>query len=715
VRSASGPWEARIPRRGRLVAVVLLVGIAACGHARPRAPAFPDAPLELSDDADRDQAIDQLWVLPYGPARDGVRNAIVTALAHRIDAAIEDDQPLVARELLFQLCSLWRDDPQAVGTGLTTQIPLLRRLRATFAKEGAMEPTIATLALLAELEPAERGKHVGEIEEMLAFADELAVVEHGPGSERSQPIRLLAPTALVLPLPWIVDRYVALLEARQAAVSALIQQQGSPSIELLRAHPDFIHTAHRIANVLARAGRADEIHTHLAKLSGIYGTDRELSNIADDIAAAPKPEAYFELARQLRGDKVAADPAAALGAALRGIARFPKDASLYASAAEHSAALGRIDQPIALYESAIDNDTEGDSTIALRLGKLYAERIARLANGGRPGAATTAWTELARYTDSAAKRTPNDVWRQVAAIAETSLGRGLVSQGRLADGEQALVASLQRAPSIEAYETLTTIAMKTDRLVLAGRYAQDGLGMLAGDSSGDRYHRAKLGRLAGDIARARGHNKEAAQLYLDALRAWAQLGEDKHLPRAVAAERKLEFGRVEWYLGNTNDSVELVQQAVDVDPDSATTCSTAVAFLVEIGRSMEAFDTLHRMIGSPEIGELNKVYAALWVVGDARWRGVEPDRLATEYLATRHGDLWYEQLAEAATGRLEHAKLAAAATTGSRRAELAFYTAVLGLDGSSRAARRAQLQHVVEAGLVMDAEYDLAKQYLATP
>ena len=44
-----------------------------------------------------------------------------------------------------------------------------------------------------------------------------------------------------------------------------------------------------------------------------------------------------------------------------------------------------------------------------------------------------------------------------------SLGRGLVSQGRLADGEHALVASLQRAPSIEAYETLTTIAVKTDR------------------------------------------------------------------------------------------------------------------------------------------------------------------------------------------------------------------------------------------------------------
>src|SRR4029077_14572696 len=113
---------------------------------------------------------------------------------------------------------------------------------------------------------------------------------------------------------------------------------------------DFIHTAHRIANVLARAGRADEIHVHLAKLAGIYGVDRELANTAEDIAAAPKPESYFELARELRSDKSAADSAAALGACLRGLVRFPKDASLYAAAAEHSAALGRIDQPIVLYE-----------------------------------------------------------------------------------------------------------------------------------------------------------------------------------------------------------------------------------------------------------------------------------------------------------------------------------------------------------------------------
>jgi tetratricopeptide (TPR) repeat protein len=688
----------------RLAAVLVLVG---CAAASPKRPMFPDAPLQLRDDTDRDQAIDQLWVLPRGPARDAIRGEVAAALGRRIVDAIEEDQQPVAQELLFQLCSLWRDDPQAVGPGLAPQQRLVERLRAMFAKSGAIEPTIATLVLLAEID--HRTDRQAELDEILGFADDLAEAEHGDHAQRAQPIALLQPTALALPLPWLVDRYVGLLEARQRTVADVLNKQGA-TFELVRAHHDITQTSHRIANALARAGRADEIHAHISGLVGI-GADRELAAKAEAVATHATPAAYLELAMALRNDKNAPDPGAALATCLRGLARFPTDASLYAAAAEEAASLGRIDQPIGLYEASIQNDSEVDSTVALRLGKLYAERIARLAMGGRPGAASNAWHELARYTSSEARRAPNEVWAQVAAIGETSLGRGLVSQGRLDEAEHELVASLGRAPSIDAYETLATIYFKTNRYSSARRYTTAGLALLGGETSGDRYHRAKLQRIAGDVARARGKQRDAAGLYLDSLRAWASLGEDKNLPHNIAAERKIDFGRVEWYLGNTGEAIELVQQAVDTDPDSASTCTTVVAFLLEIGRTQEALDTLHRTLGSNEIGELYKVYAALWAVGDARWHRATPDRLALEYLASRHGELWYELLAEAATGRLELAPLAAAATTGPRRAELAYYTAVLGLDPATPPRRL--LEQVIDAGLVMDAEYDLARQYLS--
>jgi tetratricopeptide (TPR) repeat protein len=687
---------------------LLLVAAGACSV--PRGAKFPDAPLELRDDGDRDQAIDQLWLLPAGAQRDAVRAHVSEAIAKRIGDAIEDDKPYVAEQLLFQWCSLWRDDPTAVSRDLQPYLPVIHRLRAMFAKAGTLEPTIATLVLLTELEPAQRVAHLAELHEVAAFADELATTADGPDATRAQPIALLQPTALALPLPWLVDRYVALLEARQRTFVQIVGS-GDPDDDLARTHADVLVTAHRIANVLARAGRADDIHAHLDQLTGIYGTDRMLALRADTVAEQPSADAYLQLARALRDDHDAGDAAAALGVAVRGIAKFPRSAALYATAAEAAAELGRLDQPIGLYEAALAVDTgELDSTLALRLGRLYSERIARLALGGRPAAAESAWRDLVVYTRDEDRRTPNEVWRQVNALGQSSLGRGLISQGRLADAEHELVASLDRAPSVDAYETLVTIELRTDHLRAARRYANAGLALLpqsscivssAGDqrecpSAADRYHRAKLARLAGDVALAAGHTRDGNELYLESMKAWASLGKDDDLPRAIAAERKLEFARALSRLGDIAKAVDLAAEAVDTDPSSPATSTQAIAFLLEIDRASDALDILHRALGS-EIGEPYEVYACLWVVVDARHRNALPDRLAVDYLAGRHGELWYERLAQAATHRLEFAQLAALPVA------------------QTPAALRARLHAVVDAGLVMEPEYEIARRYLGGP
>jgi hypothetical protein len=171
-----------------------------------------------------------------------------------------------------------------------------------------------------------------------------------------------------------------------------------------------------------------------------------------------------------------------------------------------------------------------------------------------------------------------------------------------------------------------------------------------------------------------------------------------------------------WFLGHSDRAVDLVLSATEEDSENAQTFASAVSFLLEVDRPVDAVDALHRALSS-DISELYKVYICLWVLADERRRHETPDRQATEYLAGRHGDLWYEQLAEAATGRLEFSALAASATTAPRQAELAFYGVVLGLDpeAANPAVARKKLIEVVEAGLVMDSEYDLARQYLSQP
>ncbi len=695
---------------------MLLALVAACGPAAKQQPTFPDAPIQLRDDSDRDQAIDKLWVMPLGAARDGIRAKIARAIALRIGDALSEDKPRVAETLLFQLTSMWQLDPQSIARGLADHVNLVRQLRATFAKSGAIEPAIATLVLLSELEPARKTEHLSELDEVLHFADELEAAENGAEAQRAQPIKLLQPTVLALPMPWLVERYVSLLVERQRVISTLINQQGA-SIQLVRAHHDILATSQRIAIALSRAGRPQEIYRHLADIKGL-GQNRELTIRAEMVASQPTADAYADLAEAIRSDKDNPDPGASLMVCLAALQRYPHDAALLASAAGDAADLGRVDQPIELYEAAIEaSGGTVESALALRLGRLYAERIARLAFGGRPGAAQKEWHELDSYTRKATgSKATQHVWSVVAAGAETALGKGLLSQGRLRDAERALVASLDRSPSFDAYETLATIHFKTDRFDSARRYASAGIALL-GESHADLVRKAKLARIAADVARTAGRSREASTLYVDAMRSWATLGPDDGLTPDIRAERKLEAGHILWFLGESAKAVNLVFDAIDADPGSAANYAGAVAFLLSTNSFADAVDIVHRSLSQAEVSDFYKTYMCLWIAAESRRRGEPRDRQVNEFLASRQGDLWYEQLAQAATGRLELAALRAAATTAPRQAELAFYSVTLGFDPEAKtpAAMRKKLEQVVDAHLVMDAEYDLARQYLARP
>jgi len=701
--------------RAAVTLALLCSGALGCGAGARMRPAWPDAPVQLRDEADRDVAIDRLWVMPHGIARDRVRAEIAAATTRRIADAIDDELPFEAARLFEELVMMWQDDPATIGRGLRAHLTQLRALRALFAKAGALEPAVQVVIVLAEVDTEQRAAHLAELDEILAFADELAIAENGEHAGRAQPIALLQTTAGLLPLGWLVDRYVGLLVERQVEIARLIEQQGA-TMEIVRAHQDILTTARRIANVMARAGRIADLHRQLAIVKGI-GSDRELTIHAEVVADQPTPSAYLELALDLRRHEHAPDAGAALAVARAGLARWPDDPDLLASAGGDARTLGRIDQAIACYERSLRGAAEVDTSSALRLGKLYAERIGRLASNGRPTAARRAWRDVLAFTGRAARRSPHTVWQQAAAIAESALGKGLASQGLIDDGRGALRQSIERAPSIDAYEWLATIELQIDDLADAHRWAAAGIALLGEHATGDRYRRAKLERLSADALRRAGKSKQAAAAYLDALRSWASLGETRDLPRSVAAERFLEVGRGLYWLGDPARAVEQIMTAIEYDPAGPGVIATAVALLLEMGRYRDALDACHRGLGEPDVGELYKVYMALWTLAEGRRLGDAPDRLAVEYLQARRGDLWYELLAKAATGRLPFATLRAAATTGPRKGELAFYGAMLGLDpeAATPAGRTKLLQQAVDAKIVFDAEYDLARRYLASP
>jgi len=707
------------PSRALVFALVAL-SLAAC--PRPRGADHPvdfgpvtDAPWELQDETDWAEVRDQMNGLPLDDRRrPALRLQLAAAQADRIGRWLDANRPNLAYEALLELARLWSDDPDAIGGELTGQRDAIARARGVFARAGADQEVVLALVVLGEIEPAEREARWAEIDEVLGYADDLAVAQNGPAAVRGRPIQILEPIAMALPLPRVTDRFTELVAARQAAVSDALTNQGA-SFELVRAHGEVLKAARSLAAALARAGRSDEIAARIGGFVGI-GADEDLAGLAAGVAAPDATARTWALfARGFRGRDDADDPGTARAVCLTGLARFPGDATLLAAAAKASIDLGRVHEPIRFFEE-LEQRGAGDAEIADQLAGLYRDRLAALAFNDRPLEAQRLLDELETYLDKAGEQHPGRPWKRHLAEALATVGRGMVSQGELDEAIALLQKSVKLAPDAEAYEMLATVASKRGRCGEARAFAERGAA-IDDDTGAGHYVKAKLLKLSGDGAKCLKDLDGARERWMLALSLWADLGDANQLPPPLAGERLVQAGQLLYALDQKADGLGLIEASVDHDPDGADTHTQAVAFFIVHDEYARALDIFHRAVIADRIGDYHKVYMSLWVLAEARRRGIEPDPLAVEYLEARDGVLWHDEMARLATGRVTVADLSRRAATRARKAELASYTAVLGLgpEGPARpdAEVRALLEHVVETDMVLFFEYEMARHWLA--
>src|SRR5690606_13943305 len=234
------------------------------------------------------------------------------------------------------------------------------------------------------------------------------------------------------------------------------------------------------------------------------------------------------------------------------------------------------------------------------------------------------------------------------------------------------------------------------------------------EEPGERYQQCRILRLLGEAHLAGGDEEQAASRFRAAMVAWHALAKEVRLPPPYLAEALVEQGKILWRLGERDTALVAFDAAVDADPDGASTHADVVAFLIVRGEYERALDAYHRALGSRAIDDYFKVYMSLWVLAEARRQGRPVDPVAREFLAGRDGPLWYDDLARFAGGRLALDALESRATTRGRRAELLYYSAVLGGDLRRDPARaRRLLQGVVATGMVLFFEYEMAQHWLA--
>lgn len=716
-------------RRLRALALVLaVVTVAACPRPaadRPRPPASADAdlPYELADDGDLAERRDLLWSLAPGPERAALRLELARALAERARGSLRTRRIDRLEVAIESLSELWFDEPAAMPVELAAHRELLLDARAAFARAGADQPAALTVVLLAAIDPAAAADHRAELELILSYADDLTRSRHGELATGTGAIDVLAAVNRTVHDADLIARQVTLLVERanraDASLASVVAGGARPSNPVYRM---ALHATFDITLALALHHRAPVIADALIGIHGL-GRDRRLLAAVTPLAGAGAGAvAWADLAAVIR-DRAADDDSldeetrtqatrAALAVCLDGLVRFPDDPTLLAAAATHAAALDRIAQPIALYERARAKAPD-DRELARRLADLYRDRLGRLGVGGRPRAAAARLDELRAYLADVTRAMPEVGWKDRDATALATYGRALAGLGRLDEAKATLRRSNELVPNVLALEMLGTIAWKKGDDATARKHLAAAI-ELGGQGPADRYARAKLLRLSADVAAHAGDTAAAHEESVRALEIWADLGR-LELPPPLTGERLVESARLLWSLGREQEARDLFAAAMDADPDGADTATQTVTFLLTHDDYDGARDAYYQVLASDRIGDYFKVYIGLWILAEGRRRGAPDDRITSEHLRGRDGPLWFDDVARAATGRLDLAALAARATTLARRTEVTFYAAALGLGDGDDAARRRALADVVASDMVLFFEYDLARSYLARP
>ena len=701
---------------GAVLATSCATSAARTGDALAGLPPRHDPPLDLTDDDDLGRARGVYDALPVdAPERVTQRKELVSAYLGKIDHAKDarDDEFRRFRELV----SLWdaRElaDEKKAPTDLSLVVPVAERSFKEASTTGLDLQAVTALAVLVAAEPDKRAEHDRTWKDILAYTNDLAIADSGPGAERSRAIEALESATQVFPSHWAGDRLVELYQARQASI---VKALGSGTkADVLGAHkdPGVVRPVWNILRAYARMRRLGDAAPVLDKLAGQFGDEAELRK---RLHAAIAPEAKGADALALmaaflpsRDDE--GDAQSALAICEDAAGRLPTAVEPRKCSAEIARVTERMPLAIRWGEDA-RRVAPDDHDVGEILARLYILRMADLLTGERIEAGKARMQEIDAYYVDAGKRWPQKPLEVSLADAYLAYGRGLYNLGEVQAGVIALDRAQKLAPSPAVVEELATVALKTGRYADAERGFAEASEQQRATPIDTAFDGNRLRRLAGEAADLKGDNAKAKNLWKRALTEWTEVLTAVQSPRARAVAYT-EEARLYYDLAQPVDSLQALAKAVDTDPEQSGVYGDAISFLVTRSHYDEALDAYHRALGRAEVTEYLKVYTSLWLIDLARIEKRDVDNGVQDYLSSvAKGGRWYHHLARFKLGKLPYPELLAKADTRGKRAEAFFYEAMARYAAGERGDAEKLLKNVVATQMLGFFEYDMARYYL---
>jgi tetratricopeptide (TPR) repeat protein len=681
-------------------------------------PPRHDPPMDLDDDDDLGRARAAYDALPLDAAdRATERRALVDAYRRRIERAGDNRDEAFTR--FVTLVSLWDarelGDPTKPAPDLALVEPAADALFQRASSTGRDLEAVTALAVRAAIHPEKLAEYDRTWKDIVAYTNDLAVAEAGPGAERSRAIQVLESVLADFPSRWIGDKLVALYQAREDSISKALR--GGAKVDVLGSHrdPGVARPVWNLIRAYAHMHRLADAAPVVAQIDGQFGDEPELrKRLSAALDAKATGHDYLALmAAYLPSDPHdTGDAATALDLCIAGAERLPDSVDARKCAAEIARVTERIPLAIRWAEDA-RRLAPDDHDVAEILARLQLARAIDLVQAERLDAAGRRMTEIEAFYADAGKRWPGKALGVTLADAYTSYGRGLYNQGEVDAGVGYLQRAQKLEPSPAVTEELATVALKTGRFADAERGFLDAAAKPRPTPIETTFEKNRLRRLAGEAAAAAGQVARAKETWRQTLGDWSETLSGASLSPRARATAYGELGRLEDDLGKRDKSLEAMHAALDVDPEQAAVYGDVVAFLATRSDYDEALDAYHRALARPEVTEYLKVYTSLWVAELGRIRKAPEDHQVMDFLAgAAKGGRWYNQLARFQLGQIGFEALLGKADTRGKRAEAYFYEALARYAAGQRGRAEELLRQVVATQMLGFFEYDMARYYL---
>jgi tetratricopeptide (TPR) repeat protein len=651
------------PYPAALGAAVLAVGLAACAHHGPPAPAGPSKALlgeaahigRVSYEDDFQEARLVLQALPTGaPERKALRLNLVHYLLDPVLALNPEQLRRQSRELenddtdervldsfrdalgLYDPVDLWPVPPHIEPAERALLEPAAKLVLALFSPRGAQQPVTLANAALATLtvgtpEARDWNAQLDEIErwsEESGQSAESASFRRVPGA-----VEILEAVLVDLPAPAVVERLDALYAARQKRFSAALRHPvgGGEAArralgELLIAHGDEMQRGVlNVATLYLRGGQIELAAKQAAALAGDAGDDPDLRALLD---AAAKPNAsaadFLALARrflprieQLGGTSTdTPDPLAAFRVLEVGLDRFPGDvdmllltAHVARAASSYFLAIRRLEEAAAILDKTPGAEAQ-QARVSAELMELYFLRLRLRLDPERDPPAFAEADVVRQQFAHARQRFKTTELKLRDADIDFEVGRSYVNTGQIERAEPAFLRARDEGePTAEITVELSNLALKRGDPQRAIQILREGLEAMRAEAARDNQPEtigsveghARLERLLGDASDIAGKRDDAEVAWRAALVDWERLLMEhrRRKTASAAAEAEIEVARLLYVLGRHAEALQAFDEALEQDGDRDQSYIDSVAFLVQNGETDAAVSIYRRALTRP--------------------------------------------------------------------------------------------------------------------